>query len=173
MTDKTLVCVEADPCGPEATELMAALDQEVLEIYPDLPIHGIDPVEFRRVGGVFLIGQLDRIPVACGALRPLGDHMGEVKRMFVRRAYRRNGFSKIVLATLEEIACGRGYRTMRLETGVNQPAAIALYECAGYQRIPCYGEFVGDPRSRCFEKQLEAAQSSTPQISRGRIIPLP
>jgi putative acetyltransferase len=156
VTDTTLACVEADPCGPEATELMAALDEEILENYPDLPVHGIDPVEFRRAGGVFLIGHVDGIAVACGALRSLGDHVGEVKRMFVRQDHRRNGFSKIILAALEQSARSRGYRTIRLETGVNQPAAISLYEGAGYKRIPCYAEFVTDPRSRCFEKRLEA-----------------
>ena len=162
MTDKTLICSEADPSGTEATELMTELDQEILGIYPDLPIHGINPVEFHLAGGVFLIGQVGGTPVACGALRPLDEHTGEVKRMFVRREYRRNGFSKIILAALEEIARNRGYRTMRLETGVNQPVAIALYQCAGYKPIPCYGQFVTDPRSRCFEKPLEARQSSTP-----------
>jgi putative acetyltransferase len=155
MADRVLECAEADPRGLEAAELMTALDEEILEIYPDLPVHGIDPMEFRRAGGVFLIGRVDGIPVACGALRPLGDRMGELKRMFVRREYRRNGYSKVILATLEEIARGRGYRIIRLETGVDQPAAIALYECSGYERIPCYGEFVSDPRSRCFEKRLE------------------
>jgi putative acetyltransferase len=155
MADKALVCAEADPCSPEAAELMTALDEEILELYPDLPVHGIDSLEFRRAGGVFLIGRVDGIPVACGALRPRGDRMGEVKRMFVRREHRRNGYSKVILAALEEIARGRGYRTVRLETGVNQPAAMALYERSGYQCIPCYGEFVSEPMSRCFEKRLE------------------
>jgi GNAT superfamily N-acetyltransferase len=101
---------EADPCCPEAAELMAALDEEILQLYPDLQVHGIDPLEFRRGGGVFLIGRVDGIPAACGAVRPLGDQMGELKQMFVRREYRGNGYSKIILAALEKIACGRGAR---------------------------------------------------------------
>ncbi len=62
-----------------------------------------------------------------------------------------------LLAALEKAARGRGYQAIRLETGLKQPAAISLYESAGYQRIPCYGIFVSDPESRCFEKRLEAA----------------
>jgi putative acetyltransferase len=156
MTDQILVCAEADPCGPEAAELMAALDAEIMQLYPDLPVHGIDPAEFQRTGGVFLIGRVDEIPVACGAVRPLEESVAEVKRMFVRPQHRRKGFSKIVLAALEDVARSRRYRAIRLETGVNQPAAISLYECAGYQRIPCYGLFASNSMSRCFEKRLGA-----------------
>jgi GNAT superfamily N-acetyltransferase len=79
----------------------------------------------------------------------------EVKRMYVREAHRRRGFARALLMGLEEIAVGRGFRTMRLETGGNQPEAIALYERAGYHPIPCFGAHVDDPLSRCFEKHLD------------------
>lgn len=59
-----------------------------------------------------------------------------------------------MLDALEAIAAASGYRAIRLETGVYQPEAIALYESAGYQPIPCYNEYLADPRSRCFEKAL-------------------
>jgi putative acetyltransferase len=59
-----------------------------------------------------------------------------------------------MLAALEEVAVRLGYRTIRLETGVSQPEAIGLYEGAGYGRIPCFGEYISDSRSRCFEKLL-------------------
>lgn len=80
----------------------------------------------------------------------------EVKRMYVRDGHRGRGFARAILSALEEIAARRGYRTIRLETGGNQPEAIALYQSAGYQPIPCYGAHAGDPRSRCFEKQLRS-----------------
>lgn len=60
-----------------------------------------------------------------------------------------------MLGALEQTAAARGYRAIRLETGIHQPEAIALYLSAGYHRIPCYEEFIGDPRSRCFEKSLQ------------------
>ena len=82
------------------------------------------------------------------------DGVVEVKRMFVRDTHRGLGLGRAVLAALEEIAIRRGYRTIRLETGGNQPEAIALYQGAGYRSIPCYGAHVADPLSRCFEKQI-------------------
>jgi GNAT superfamily N-acetyltransferase len=74
--------------------------------------------------------------------------------MFVRKDHRGQGFAKAILAAIEEIAARRGYQTIRLETGIHQPEAVALYENAGYHLIPCFGEYV-DYHSRCFEKRLE------------------
>jgi putative acetyltransferase len=146
---------EADPAEPEAVALIAALDRDLTARYPGLEIHGIDAASFRAAGGVFLMGRVGEIAVACGALRPMGeDGVVEVKRMYVRDEYRGRGFARVVLAALEEIAASRSYRIIRLETGGNQPEAIALYESAGYHLIPCYGVHAPDPLSRCFEKRL-------------------
>ncbi|WP_409878515.1 hypothetical protein [Dendronalium sp. ChiSLP03b] len=41
-----------------------------------------------------------------------------------------------------------------METGIRQPAAIQLYEAAGYQRIALYGRYVGNLLSVCFAKQI-------------------
>jgi GNAT superfamily N-acetyltransferase len=159
-TDTNLALVEADPAAPEAANLVAALDGDLRERYPGLSIHGLDCDEFRRTGGVFLMGWLDGSPVACGAIRPLGGEACEVKRMFVRQDYRGRGFARAMLAALERIATARGYRTIRLETGEYQPEAIALYQSAGYHPIPCYGEYAFDSRSRYFEKSLAPNQDA-------------
>jgi putative acetyltransferase len=155
MPGVNLIVDEMDPAEPEAARLIAQLDADLEARYPGLSIHGIDAAGFRRAGGVFLIGRLDGgVAVACGAIRPLSDGVAELKRMFVTAEHRGRGFSRIMLRALERIAAERGYRSIRLETGVHQPEAIALYQSAGYQAIPCYEEFIGDPRSRCFEKGL-------------------
>jgi GNAT superfamily N-acetyltransferase len=112
MSSANLTIVEADPALPEAASLISALDAELRERYPGLPIHGIDPLEFRRANGVFLLGILDGVAVACGALRPLSGGAAELKRMFVRSGHRGRGFAKAMLAALERIATGRGYRSI-------------------------------------------------------------
>ena len=157
MGPKVLVFDEVDPTAPEAAELIEALDRDLGARYPGLPIHGIDPANFRAAGGVFLVGRLGHLAVVCGALRPMEPSSVEVKRMYVRDSHRGRGFGRAMLAALEEIAVHRGYRTIRLETGGSQPEAIALYESADYQPIPCYGDHATDPRSRCFEKRLAGA----------------
>jgi putative acetyltransferase len=154
MTEKVLVFAEVDPSAPEADELISALDRDLGARYPGFSIHGIDAANFRAAGGVFLIGRLLGVAVACGALRPIDAGAVEVKRMYVRDAHRGRGFGRAMLAALEEIAIERSYQVVRLETGDRLPEAIALYESAGYQPIPCFGEYVQDPHSRCFEKRL-------------------
>ncbi len=140
MSDSELVIVEVDLEAREALSLIAELDRDLRDLYPGEPIHGIEPAAFRSGGGVFLLGTVDGVAVACGALRPLGDKVGEVKRMFVRKEYRGRGFARAILSELERVAKQRGYRGIRLETGDQQPAAISLYETAGYTRTPGWTE---------------------------------
>jgi len=154
MESSTLAFEEMDPAAPEAAGLIAALDRDLEARYPGLPIHGIDASNFRATGGVFLVGRFTGAAVACGALRPMEAGAVEIKRMYVRDAYRSRGFGRAMLRALEQIAARRGYRRIRLETGGGQPEAIALYESAGYRPIRCYGEHADDPISRCFEKLL-------------------
>ncbi|HEX5229672.1 MAG TPA: GNAT family N-acetyltransferase [Bryobacteraceae bacterium] len=157
MAAGNLVVEQVDATAPEAVELMAALDLELSARYPGDQIRGIDAGNFRAAGGVFLIGRREGLAVACGALRPFSgsmkDRAVELKRMYVRDGHRGQGFARTILNALEEIAKQRGYETVRLETGDQQPEAISLYESAGYRSIPCEG-MDSDERSRCFEKIL-------------------
>jgi GNAT superfamily N-acetyltransferase len=143
-----------DPTDPDAIELIEALDRDLHDRYPGLPIHGIEAEGFAGAGGVFLVGRLDGRAVVCGAIRPIAPGIMELKRMFVRPEVRGQGLSRAMLAALEAAAVERGHRTIRLETGDCQPEAIALYQSAGYRPIGRYAAYEDDPRSRYFEKTL-------------------
>jgi GNAT superfamily N-acetyltransferase len=103
---------------------------------------------------VFLIASRDGVAVGCGALRRLDDHSAEIKRMYVAPGSRGSGVASAVLDALEAAARERGWTTMRLETGSEQPDAIRFYRREGYREIPLYGKYVGSPISLCFEKRL-------------------
>lgn len=105
-------------------------------------------------GAGFVVGWVGGRAVACGAFRPLAPGVCEVKRMYVAPDCRGRGYARAVLAELERRAAAAGYTVARLETGVRQPEAIALYERAGYARAPNYGPYVGNEQSVCFERQL-------------------
>ncbi|SNY06255.1 GNAT family N-acetyltransferase [Paractinoplanes atraurantiacus] len=92
--------------------------------------------------------------LGCGALRRLDDGSAEVKRMYVVPASRGNGTATALLRALEEAARGRGWTTLRLETGPAQPDAIRFYEREGYREIPLYGPYIGSGLSVCFERAL-------------------
>jgi GNAT superfamily N-acetyltransferase len=165
------VTVAAEPFdAPDAVALEAELMADLDERYAgDGPVDGDDPemVGLHRVRleqvmpprGVFVVARVDGIAAACGAVRRLiggPPDVGEIKRMYTRPAARRRGLSRVVLDRLEAEAAALGYRRVQLETGLRQPEAIALYETAGYHRIPSFGQYESDELSVCFAKDLPA-----------------
>lgn len=156
MGDGTFLITEVDPRSPEAVELVCALSTELARRYDFVDDGSGDfkPEDALVPRSAFVVGRVDGLAVACGALRPLGGDVCEIKRMYVSPENRRRGYSKLVLAELERLAAGMGYTAARLETADRQPEAIGLYERAGYRRIPNFGIYVGSERSVCFEKPL-------------------
>jgi len=145
------VLIEARPVtDPELVTLLIAQQQEIVEADG-----GVDGVVYPVHDDVrHLVGVVDGRAVACGAVQALDAATGEIKRMYVRPAYRGRGIARQMLTALEEMAFAAGHTVLRLETGTYLPAAVALYSSAGYGRIPRYGEYVGNPYSLCFEKRL-------------------
>lgn len=156
MGEETLKVDAADPRGAEAAELIRALSAELARRYDYMEdgSGGFKPEDALGPRGAFVIGRIGGNPVACGAIRPLEEEVAELKRVFVKVDFRGRGYSKAIVNELERQATARGYRVMRLETGVRQPEAISLYESMGYRRIPNYGEYRDSGLSVCFEKRL-------------------
>lgn len=154
----------ADPFGPAARRLLTEMVAEIPPRYGET----LDETEaaarvaqllaahtpFAGAGGAFLVATVGGEAAGCIALAPLADNTGEVKRMFVTPSLRRRGVGAALLAALEEEARRLGYRRLRLETGDQQPEAVALYAQAGYARIDPYGPFADDPSSIYLEKTL-------------------
>lgn len=92
--------------------------------------------------------------VGCGALRAYTDDTMEVKRMFVPLQHRRKGIASVVLSELENWCRELGYTKCILETGKNQPEAIAMYQRNQYTIIPNFGKYIGVENSVCFEKDV-------------------
>ena len=147
---------EADPQGPEALGLLRLAAVEARALYPELfsaeaPWPGNPPTPPR---GVYLLAWQGDQAVGMGAHRPLNGDTTELRRMFVRADARRSGVAQALLQALEQHARGQGFAQMLLETGERQAPAMRLYEAAGYQAIPPFGPYVGDPVSRCYAKRL-------------------
>ncbi|CAE8592736.1 unnamed protein product [Polarella glacialis] len=79
-------------------------------------------------------------PVACIALRSLEEAgVGELKRMFISAAGRRQGLGESLSKLIMSGARARGYSKLRLDTLERLPAAVALYEHKlGFRRIGAY-----------------------------------
>lgn len=139
--------------SPAAQNLMAALDDDIMRRYPGEPTNGIDAADFEAAGGVFVVCYVDDLPAACGAIRPF-EGSAEIKRMYVVPALRGRGLARAMLAFLEAEAARRGYKRAILETGREMPEPLALYRSEGWREIPVFGQYIGDPKSICFEKPL-------------------
>jgi GNAT superfamily N-acetyltransferase len=94
------------------------------------------------------------MPVGSGAIRELSPNIMEVKRMFVLDSHRGRGIASAMLKVLEDWSTELEYRKCMLETGKNQPEAIALYNKRNYKIIPNYGQYQSMENSVCFEKEL-------------------
>ncbi|EOZ97020.1 putative acetyltransferase [Indibacter alkaliphilus LW1] len=139
---------------PDFIELVIELDKELAirdgedhDFYDQF--NKLDMI--RHVVVAYLFGT----PVGCGAIKSFDEHRMEIKRMFVRPDRRGIGIASDLLMELEIWAEELGYDYCILETGVNQPEAIALYQKNGYLQIPNYGQYQGVESSLCFEKFIK------------------
>lgn len=100
------------------------------------------------------VAYIEGTPAACGCWRAFDPVTAEIKRMYVRPAYRRQGIAGKIVAALEQHAAASGCHRAVLETGAEMPDAIAFYEKQGYRLVPNYGDFVDDEICVCMEKQI-------------------
>ena len=143
-----------DVSHPDLLALAAELDAyfhagwgEVAENYKQY--HALDGMACA------VVAYIEGKPVGCGCWRAYDPITAEVKRMYVRPAYRRLGVAGKIVAALEQHAAAGGCRRAVLETGADMPDAIAFYEKHGYRLTPNFGEFAGDEICVCMEKELQ------------------
>lgn len=139
--------------NPDFLTLVAALDKE-------LAIRNGDAndffAQFNKVDHIqhVIVAYEGNLPVGCGAIKAFEENAMEVKRMYVLPEKRGLGIAAIVLNELEIWAKAFGRQRCVLETGDDMLSAVRLYQKAGYQRIPNYGQYVDVANSVCFEKWL-------------------
>ena len=142
------------PDGDDARALITELDAELEPLYGPKSRHGysVDKLLGERVA--FFVVRLDGNAAGCGGVKIVEHEYGEIKRMYLRPRYRGRGLARVLLDELTAYARECGVPALRLETGIYQYAAIALYERDGFRRIPPFANYTEDPVSRCYEKQL-------------------
>jgi GNAT superfamily N-acetyltransferase len=149
-----VVITNERPDSEAAIELIVELEAQLSPFYPPASRHGYSVAKLLREGVAFFVIRRDNLPAGCGGLQLFGSEYGEVKRMYVRPAFRGLGLGKLMLEHLATYAREQGAGRLRLETGVHQHEAIGLYERMGLERIGPFGAYRADPLSRFYEKQI-------------------
>jgi ribosomal protein S18 acetylase RimI-like enzyme len=98
------------------------------------------PGDYAAPGGLMLLATVDGSIAGSGAFRPLPDadypNACEMKRLFVRPAFRRFGLGRVLAQALMDRATEAGYSSMLLDTLDDMEAARGLYESLGFVEVP-------------------------------------
>ena len=114
----------------------------------DLCFQGFDaelaglPGEYAPPSGSVFVASVDGEPAGCCAFRALTntDHLDacEMKRLFVRRAFRGFGLGRLLVEQVLSDARLAGYTTMLLDTLSDMETARALYQESGFVEVAPY-----------------------------------
>ena len=142
------------PDTPDALALISELQTHLESFYPPESRHGFSVEKLIAQGVAFFVLRADGQAAGCGGILLVGQEYGELKRMYVRPAFRGRDYGRLLIDHLAAHARRHGITRLRLETGIHQQAAIRLYEGYGFRRIPPFGPYFEDPVSRCYEMAL-------------------
>lgn len=98
------------------------------------------PGRYASPGGALLLAMRGGYAVGCVAMRKLVPGTCEMKRLFVRPSYRKQGIGRILATVIIGEAKKAGYERMVLDTLDHLEAARGLYRSLGFRRcLPYYG----------------------------------
>lgn len=134
---------------PEALAAIAQLFQEYADSldvdlgFQDFAQELVElPGEYAPPRGCLLLAYVDGSPAGCCALRPMDTsdypNAAEMKRLFVRKAFRGFGLGRQLAEAVLDAARQAGYASVLLDTLDDMESARALYAELGFEEIPPY-----------------------------------
>ena len=96
------------------------------------------PGSYAPPQGSLLIAEYEGQAAGCVALRKINEHASEMKRLYLRQAYRGSGHGRSLVLRIIQEAQQKGYHSLHLDTLPSMQEAIALYRSLGFQEIAPY-----------------------------------
>lgn len=137
------------PESPEELELVRAVFREYAsELGVDLCFQGFEdelqalPGDYRSPQGALWLALVDGELAGCCALRQIDTvdypNAAEMKRLYVRKAFRRFGLGRQLAEAALDAARSAGYHSVLLDTLDDMESARTLYAELGFEEIPPY-----------------------------------
>jgi putative acetyltransferase len=139
----TLTIAEAGQAGDIATA-RRLFEEYAASLGVDLCFQGFEeelatlPGSYAPPDGRLLLARHGNEIAGCVALRRLEQEVCEMKRLYVRPAFRARGVGRMLVEAVIREARITGYRRMRLDTLPTMGSALALYRQLGFGEIPPY-----------------------------------
>jgi len=116
------------------------------------------PGKYADPAGCILFAVAKDQVAGCVALRPLAEGICEMKRLYLRPAFRGTGLGRLLATRVMEEARGMGYNAIRLDTMRSlMKGAIGLYRDLGFREIAPYCENPM-PDAMFMERNLKAGK---------------
>lgn len=143
---------QESPRQDEVVRLVAELDAYLGELYPAESNNLLDIEALAAPDIRFFVARRSGAIVGCGAVRLDPDGYAEIKRMYVHPNARGAQIGRRLLERIEDEARAAGRTVLRLETGIHQAEALALYRKLGFRERGPFGSYRPDPVSVFMEK---------------------
>jgi ribosomal protein S18 acetylase RimI-like enzyme len=136
---EALVAADVEACRELFAEYQGALGVSLCFQDFDRELATL-PGAYARPRGRLLLARVAGAPAACAALRPLGDRDAEMKRLYVRPAFRDMGLGRALAEIVIDEARALGYANVKLDTLPQMAGAQALYAALGFRDVAPYND---------------------------------
>lgn len=138
------VVIEQVVGGRPLIEIRTLFEEYAAALAVDLGFQGFAeelaglPGDYAPPSGRLLLARAGGDPAGCVAMRPLQPDVCEMKRLYVRSAFRGAGVGRRLAEAVVDAAQAAGYASMRLDTLATMESARTLYDSLGFRPVAPY-----------------------------------